>query len=181
MTTLTTERLVLRPWRDADLAPFADLNADPEVMTFFPTVLDREQSDAMAARIRVPIDEHGWGLWAAEVPGVAPFIGFIGLQHVPFQAGFTPAVEVGWRLAKQFWGQGYAPEGARAAITFGFDELNLDEIVSMTIPENLPSQRVMQKLGMLRDPSADFDHPRLPDWEHRRHVLYRLSRAAWQP
>ena len=176
MTTLHTERLVLRPWREDDLAPFAALNADPEVMRFFPRRLDADESNAMARRIGTQVDERGWGLWAVEVPGVAAFIGFIGLQPVPFEAPFGPAVEVGWRLARESWGAGYATEGARAAVDHAFSELGLDEIVSMTIPVNLPSQRVMQKLGMTRDPADDFDHPRLPEWEHRRHVLYRLHR-----
>lgn len=178
--TLTTERLVLRPWRDSDYPPFAELNADPEVMRFFPELLDRERSDAMADRIRAHIDDLGWGLWAAEVPGVADFIGFVGLAPIPFEAHFAPALEVGWRLARPYWGRGYAPEGAGAALEFAFDVLAVDEVVSMTTPANLPSQRVMQKLGLSCDPADDFDHPRLPDWEHRRHVLYRLPRARWQ-
>ncbi len=177
--TLTTARLVLRPWRDEDLEPFAALNADPVVTRFFPRTLDRGASDAMATRIRARLEENGYGLWAAEVPGVAPFIGFIGLQWVPFETAFTPALEVGWRLAQQYWGRGYAPEGAAAALDHAFGPLGMDEVVSMTIPDNLPSQRVMQKLGMSRDPADDFDHPNLPDWEHRRHVLYRLRREDW--
>jgi 3-dehydroquinate dehydratase / shikimate dehydrogenase len=179
VTTLTTERLILRPWRESDLEPFAALNADPQVMRFFPRRLDREASDLMARRLAAHIDEAGWGLWAAEVKDVAPFIGFIGLQAIPFEAPFGPAVEVGWRLAQPYWGRGYAPEGARAALEYAFGTLELDEVVSMTIPANLPSQRVMQKLGLTRNPSDDFDHPKLPDWEHRRHVLYRISRRQW--
>ena len=180
MTTLHTDRLILRPWRESDLAPFAQLNADPEVMRFFPRALDRAASDAMAGRIGGQVDERGWGLWAVEVPSVAPFIGFIGLQPVPFEAPFGPAMEVGWRLARPFWGRGYAPEGARAALGHGFGDLGLSEIVSMTIPANLPSQRVMLKLGMTRNPADDFDHPKLPEWEHCRHILYRLSAAEWR-
>jgi 3-dehydroquinate dehydratase / shikimate dehydrogenase len=179
-TTLTTDRLILRQWRESDLEPFAAMNADPEVMRFFPRRLDREASDAMAHRLSLRIDEQGWGLWAVEVPGVAPFIGFIGLAPIPFAAHFTPAIEVGWRLDKSAWGHGYAPEGARAALDFAFDRVGLDEVVSMTIPANLPSQRVMQKLGMTRDPADDFDHPHLPDWEHSRHVLYRIRRTDRQ-
>ncbi len=180
VTELTTERLLLRPWRESDLEPFAALNADPEVMRFFPRSLDREQSDAMARRLADRVADQGWGLWAAEVPGVAPFIGFIGLQPVPFEAHFTPAVEVGWRLDRAHWGRGYAPEGGRAALDHAFGTLDLDEVVSMTIPANTPSQRVMQKLGLTRDPADDFDHPKLPDWEHHRHVLYRINRADWR-
>jgi RimJ/RimL family protein N-acetyltransferase len=178
-STLTTDRLVLRQWREADLEPFAAMNADPQVMRFFPRRLDREASDAMAHRLARHLDEHGWGLWAVEVPDVAPFIGFIGLAPVPFDAHFTPAIEVGWRLDKAYWGRGYAPEGARAALDHAFGTLGLDEVVSMTIPINEPSQRVMRKLGLTRDPADDFDHPTLPNWEHRRHVLYRIQRAEW--
>jgi RimJ/RimL family protein N-acetyltransferase len=175
IVTLRTERLILREWRDADLAPFAELNADPEVMRFFPDVLDRAASNTMAAGIMARMADDGFGLWAAEVPGVAPFIGFIGLARPRFTAHFTPAIEVGWRLARPFWGRGYAPEGAREAVRFGFTELGLDEIVSMTTPANLSSQRVMQKLGMRHDPADDFDHPMLPEGHPiRRHVLYRL-------
>lgn len=179
MTTARTDRLVLRPWRDDDLETFAELNADPEVMRHFPSVLDRAASDAAAARIRTRFAEHGWGLWAVELPGVAPFIGFVGLQRIAFEAHFTPAVEVGWRLARAHWNRGYATEGARAALRFGFLDLGLDEIVSMTIPDNISSQRVMQKLGLTRDPAGDFHHPSLPDWDRRRHVLYRLRRTDW--
>jgi RimJ/RimL family protein N-acetyltransferase len=177
--TLRTERLVLRPWREDDLEPFAALNADPEVMRFFPATLDRERSDAMVGRISARLAEDGFGLWAAEVPGVAPFIGFIGLARPNFDAHFMPAVEVGWRLSRQYWGRGYAPEGARAAVAHGFGVIGLDEIVSMTIPANTPSQRVMQKLGMTRDPADDFDHPNVAPGPIRAHVLYRLGRADW--
>jgi 3-dehydroquinate dehydratase/shikimate dehydrogenase len=179
VTTLRTDRLILRPWRDDDLEPFAALSADPEVMRYFPSVADRERSETMARRVGALIDERGWGLWAVEVQDGAPFIGFIGLQPIPFEAHFTPAVEVGWRLAREHWGRGYAPEGARAAVEFGFDHLELDEIVSMTTAANVASQRVMQKLGMTRDPDDDFDHPNLPDWEYRRHILYRLRSEQW--
>jgi ribosomal-protein-alanine N-acetyltransferase len=177
---LRTERLVLRPWRDADLEPFAALNANAAVMRYFPAVLTRAQSDAFAARICNFFAEHGWGLWAAELPDVAPFVGFVGLIEQTFPAHFTPAVEVGWRLDPRWWGNGLAPEGARAALAFGFAELGLTEIVSMTVPANTPSRRVMEKIGMTRDPRDDFDHPRLPAGDPlRRHVLYRLSRARW--
>jgi RimJ/RimL family protein N-acetyltransferase len=175
---LRTERLVLRPWRDDDLEPFAALNADPEVMRFFPGLLDRAASDAMVERITAGLAEDGFGLWAVEVPGVAPFIGFIGLARQTFPAHFTPAVEVGWRLARAYWGRGYAPEGARAAVAYGFDVVGLDEIVSMTTPDNMPSQRVMQKLGMTRDPADDFDKPTRTGDQLLRHVLYRLRRPS---
>ncbi len=177
---LRTPRLRLRPWRDADLPPFADLNADPQVMTFFPAPLTRAESDAAAARIRAHFTEHGFGLWAVEWPGCQDFAGFVGLAVADFPASFTPCVEVGWRLARSAQGRGLATEGARAALAFGFRELGLDEIVSFTAVGNAPSRRVMEKLGMRRDPGEDFEHPRVPAGHAlRRHVLYRLPRAAW--
>jgi RimJ/RimL family protein N-acetyltransferase len=175
---LRTERLVLRNWRDADLEPFAQMNSDPRVMEYLPALLTREESDVLAGRIRAHLDERRFGLWAAEVPGVADFAGFVGLSVPAFAAHFTPCVEVGWRLAAEFWGRGYATEGARAAIDFGFDTLGLDEIVSFTVPANLRSRRVMERLGMRRAPRDDFDHPQLPlGHPLRRHVLYRLARG----
>jgi RimJ/RimL family protein N-acetyltransferase len=177
---LSTERLVLRAWRDTDLAPFAALNADPRVMEHFASPLSRAESDAMVERIRRHFASHGFGLWAMEAPGVAGFIGFVGLVHVPFTAPFTPAVEVGWRLAAEHWGHGYATEGARRALEVGFEQLQLEQIVSITMPANQRSRHVMEKLGMRRSPADDFDHPRLPEGHPlRRHVLYRLSRTEW--
>lgn len=177
---LATERLVLRAWRDTDLAPFAALNADPRVMEFFPSASSPAESDAMVERIRRHFASHGFGLWAVEAPGVADFIGFVGLVYVPFAAPFTPAVEVGWRLAAEHWGRGYATEAARRALEVGFERFHLDQIVSMTVPANQRSRHVMEKIGMRRSPADDFDHPRIPEG-HRfhRHVLYRLSRADW--
>jgi RimJ/RimL family protein N-acetyltransferase len=172
-----TERLLLRRWRPSDLAPFAALNADPRVMRYFPTTLSRAESDAFAERIEAHFAEHGFGLWAVEAPGGAPFIGFVGLSVPRFQAPFTPCVEVGWRLAAEHWGRGYAPEAARAALAFGFDRLALREILSFTALANEPSRRVMEKLGMTHDPSDDFDHPGVPEGHDlRRHVLYRIAR-----
>ena len=172
---LRTERLILRPWRDADLPPFAALNADPRVREHFPSCLTHAESDASAARIRANFEAHGHGLWAAEVVGGAPFIGFIGLAEPSFVARFTPCIEIGWRLAHAHWGRGYATEGARAALAFGFESVGLAEIVSMTTPTNTRSRRVMEKLGMRRDPAEDFEHPNLaPGSPARRHVLYRL-------
>ena len=179
--TLRTPRLILRPWRDEDGDAFAAMFADTEVMEFMMPVQDRAAIDAIIGRVRGHFDRHGFGWWAAEVPGVAPFIGFIGLWHIPFEAHFTPAVEVGWRLARAHWGKGYATEGARAALDAGFTRLGLDEIVSMTVPANARSRRVMERIGMTRDPADDFDHPRLAaDDPLRRHLLYRLSRADWE-
>jgi RimJ/RimL family protein N-acetyltransferase len=172
---LHTDRLILRQWRDADLEPFAALNADPRVREYFPSCLTRAESDASAQKIRAAFDARGYGLWAVEVPGGAPFIGFIGLAEPSFTAPFTPCVEIGWRIAHAAWGRGYATEGARAALACAFERLDLAELVSMTTPGNLRSRHVMEKLGMRRDPTDDFDHPNLPPRSPlRRHVLYRL-------
>lgn len=176
MAELRTQRLVLRHWRDADLEPFAALNADPEVMRYFPAALGREESDRLANWARAAILRDGWGLWAVEVTGGPSFIGFVGLNKARFDAPFTPAVEVGWRLAHDQWGKGYATEAARAALSFGFEELQLDEIVSFTAAVNDRSRRVMERLGMVRNPTEDFDHPRVTDGPLRRHVLFRLAR-----
>jgi RimJ/RimL family protein N-acetyltransferase len=176
---LHTERLVLRQWRDADLEPFAALNADPEVMRYFPRALDRAESDALAQRACEEIASRGWGLWAVEIVGGAPFAGFVGLAEPRFDAHFTPAVEVGWRLGREHWSHGYATEAARAALAFGFHELALREIVSFTTVANERSRRVMERLGMTHDPADDFDHPLLAvDDPMRPHVLYRLRAPA---
>ncbi len=146
-------------------------------MEYFPSTLSQAESDAFAARVRAELAERGFGLWAVEAPGVAPFVGFTGLSVPRFTAHFTPCVEVGWRLARAYWGRGYAPEAASRAIAHGFGPLGLDEIVSFTAVANLRSRRVMEKLGMTHDAADDFDHPSLePSHPLRRHVLYRLRR-----
>jgi RimJ/RimL family protein N-acetyltransferase len=156
------------------------MNADPEVMAYFPSTLSRAQSTAMAERIETCFEHHGCGLWALELPGEESFVGFAGLSPVDIPAPFAPAVEVGWRLARPFWGRGLATEAAAAAITFGFAHLNLEEIVSFTAAPNHRSRGVMERLGMRRDASEDFDHPHLDDGHRlRRHVLYRLPRSHW--
>jgi RimJ/RimL family protein N-acetyltransferase len=172
---LVTKRLVLRRWRSEDLEPFAALNADPEAMRYFPATMTASQSDAFAAHVDGALAQRGWGLWAVEVVGRAPFIGFIGLNEPGFDAHFTPAVEVGWRVSPAFWGNGYATEGARAAIAHGFRRLGLDEIVSFTPVVNERSWRVMERLGMTHDPSDDFEHPSVPQGPLRRHLLYRIA------
>lgn len=172
-----TERLILRAWRAADRAPFAALNADPIAMEHFPSTMSRDESDAFVDHIDAALRERGWGLWAVEVAAGATFIGFVGLNEARFEAPFTPAVEVGWRLLRDHWGRGYATEAARAALQVGFGELGLAEIVSFTIPANGRSRAVMERLGMHRDPADDFDHPSIPRGHPmRRHVLYRLRR-----
>jgi RimJ/RimL family protein N-acetyltransferase len=172
---IETSRLCLRPWEAGDLPAFAALNADSRVAEFLPHVLSRVESDALAARIRAHFDRHGFGLWAVEVRGGARFAGFVGLSVPSFTAHFTPCVEIGWRLAFEHWGRGYATEAAAAAVQYGFTELHLREIVSFTVPANERSRRVMNRLGMTRTAADDFDHPSLAEGHPlRRHVLYRL-------
>jgi RimJ/RimL family protein N-acetyltransferase len=176
---LSTERLVLRGWRHSDRVPFARMNADPQVMEFLPQVLSSPESDLLAERIDAHFRQHGFGLCAAELRRDGTFIGFIGLNVPLFQAAFTPCVEVGWRLRADLWGQGLATEGAREIIRYGFETLGLREILSFTVPANVRSRRVMEKLGMNHNAADDFDHPRLPlSHPLRRHVLYRLKRDA---
>lgn len=176
---LRTERLILRKWRDEDLDPFAVLNSDPEVMQFMPKLLSRNECAARIQGIRDHFREHGFGLWAVEVRGVIPFVGFVGLSIPRFEAPFAPCVEIGWRLAREAWGQGFATEAARAAVTFGFHEVGLPEILSYTVPDNVRSRRVMERIGMTHDPAGDFDHPLLAEGHPlRKHVLYRLPRPA---
>lgn len=178
---IRTDRLCLRRWLPADRAPFAALNSDPRVVEQLAGALSREASDALAARIEADFSEHGFGLWAVEIPNVTPFAGFIGLSVPRFEAHFTPCVEIGWRLAARYWKYGYATEGARAALAYGFETLGLDEIVSFTSSANLRSRRVMEKLGMSHRSSDDFDHPAVPEGSPlRRHVLYRLGRNQAQ-
>ena len=177
---LETERLILRGWTQADGQPFARMNDDPSVMEHFPARLSRAESDAFVARIETLFGQRGFGLWALERRSDGTFLGFTGLWEPAFEAHFTPAVEVGWRLAAEHWGHGYATEAAREALRFGFVDIGLGEIVSFTTPANIRSQRVMQKLGMTHDPADDFDHPRVSPGPFRGHVLYRLSRRAWQ-
>jgi len=180
--TLRTQRLVLRRWRAEDLAPFAELNADPDVMAHMQKTMSREESDAFVARFEEEFDDCGFGLWAVEVPNHSPFIGFVGLHRVPFDAPFTPAVEVGWRLAREHWGYGFVTEAARSAVRYGLEEVGLDEIVSFTNPDNVRSWKVMERLGMIRDPSSDFEHPNVPTGHWLRpHIFYRFPPAAPSP
>jgi RimJ/RimL family protein N-acetyltransferase len=176
---LGTDRLWLRRWLPEDLVPFAALNADARVMDYFPAVLSREESDTLASRIEAHFERHDFGLWAVEIADVTSFAGFIGLSVPSFEAPFTPCVEIGWRLAADYWGFGYAAEGARVVLDFAFKTLKLHEVVSFTSPGNLRSRRVMEKIGMVHDPAGDFDHPALPQGHRlRRHVLYRMTRPA---
>jgi RimJ/RimL family protein N-acetyltransferase len=201
-----TERLILREWRDEDLSAFARLNDDPVVMEFMPRRLSRDESDAFAARIRMDMERRGWGLWAVEVRGPTedargtvaagvtgragaeseqrsgdgdvPFIGYVGLSVPSFDAHFSPCVEIGWRLARQHWGRGYASEAAAASLRFAFEQLSLKQIVAFTVPLNRRSIRVMERIGMTRDLAGDFEHPKLaPGHPLRSHVLYRINRT----
>ena len=178
---LRTKRLLLRSFGPNDRESFRALNADPEVMRHFPAPMDAATSDGLLERMAAHWAEHGFGLWAVERLADGAVLGFTGLSRPSFDSHFTPAVEVGWRLARDAWGHGYATEAARAALAFGFEALDLEEIVSFTVPANDRSRRVMERLGMSRDPEDDFDHPRLPRGHPlRRHVLYRLRRDDWR-
>ncbi|TVT83747.1 GNAT family N-acetyltransferase [Pseudomonas sp. H3(2019)] len=177
---LESARLLMRQWRDEDLPAFAAMCADPQVMRYFPAPLSRLESAALIGRIRGHFAEHGYGFWALERKDTGAFIGFTGLAVVGFEASFTPATEIGWRLAREHWGLGYASEAAWTALRCGFDRLALDEIVAFTTEANLPSQKVMQAIGMHYDPSADFEHPRVGREDPlRHHVLYRITREQW--
>jgi len=177
---LETDRLVLREFLDRDRAPFAALNADARVMEHFPNALTRGESDELVDRIGQHWAEDGVGLWAVERRDDGAFLGFTGLAPPRFEAAFTPCVEVGWRLAAEAWGHGYATEAARAALAFGFEVRGLSEILSWTVPANLPSRGVMERIGMTHDPADDFDHPNIAVGSPLRpHVLYRLSRERW--
>jgi RimJ/RimL family protein N-acetyltransferase len=176
IATLSSGRVRLRPWREGDREPFAAMNSDARVMEYFPSLLRRIDSDALVERIQEHFREHGFGLWAVEVPHITPFIGFVGLAVPRFTAHFTPCVEIGWRLAFEHWGRGYATEAAGLALGYGFGTLVLTDVVSFTSVSNRRSRAVMERLGMQRDPAEDFDHPALPEGHPlRRHVLYRLA------
>jgi ribosomal-protein-alanine N-acetyltransferase len=171
---IRTARLHLRLWRDSDVDAFAEMNSDRRVTEYFLAPLSRAESAASAGRIRKHWAEHGFGYWAIELKDVASFIGFAGLSRTTFESPFTPCIEVGWRLAAEHWGRGYATEAAREAVRGGFEDLGLAEIVSFTAASNRRSIRVMERLGMRR--SSEFEHPRIPEGHSlRRHVLYRLT------
>jgi RimJ/RimL family protein N-acetyltransferase len=172
---LSTDRLLLRRWSEEDLAPFRRMNADPQVMEFMPKLLTAEESDAMVDRIEAHFEERGFGLFAAELKESGEFIGFVGLSVPGFEAPFMPAVEVGWRIAVEFWGRGLATEAAREVLRYGFEALGLESAVSFTVPGNLRSRRVMEKIGMRME--GEFEHPLLPEGHAlRRHVLYRVEK-----
>jgi RimJ/RimL family protein N-acetyltransferase len=176
---LRTSRLLLRPWRDDDIAPFAEMSADPAVMEYLLPLSERALSvETWVARKPAHWDDHGFGQWVLELHGESSFIGVVGLETVSYEAHFTPAVEVAWRLARPYWGHGYATDAARAALDYGFGQLELREIVAVTVPANQRSRRIKERLGMTRAPKDDFDHPRLPEGPLRRHVLYRVRNTS---
>jgi RimJ/RimL family protein N-acetyltransferase len=180
IVTLSGGRVCLRRWREEDREPFAAMNSDARVMEFFRSRLSRVESDAMVDRIQKHFSVHDFGLWAIEVPGVAPFIGFAGFDVARFKAHFTPCVEIGWRLAFEHWGHGYATEAARVALGYGFGTLAFSDVVSFTSVANQRSRAVMERLGMRRDPAEDFDYPSFPEGHPlRRHVLYRLGSGSY--
>jgi len=175
---IKAERLVLRTWKDKDIDPFADMNADPRVREFFPSLRTREECEADIRKVRETYERDGFCMFAAELVATGEFIGFIGLQKMDFiiPSIGQPTVEIGWRLAYKHWGKGLATEGARATVRYGFEELRLNEIVAITVPANLRSRRVMEKIGMKHHPELNFDHPRIPEGHPlRRHVLYALG------
>jgi RimJ/RimL family protein N-acetyltransferase len=178
-----TKRLILRQWHQEDLGPFAQLNADSRVREYFPGLLNQQESDASVKLMSDHIERSGWGFWAASLIQTGEFIGFIGLEDVYFKEPFNklnPAVEIGWRLAFNHWGKGYATEGALAALRYGYETLNLEEIVSFTAVANQSSRHVMEKIGMHHDSKDDFDHPKLSEGHSlKRHILYRLEKSKW--
>jgi RimJ/RimL family protein N-acetyltransferase len=177
VTEFCTARLLLRHWRDEDRGPFAAMGADPEVMEHFPAQLSRADSDGFVDRVAADLEAQGWGLWAMEEIASGRFLGFTGLAAPRFEAHFTPAIEIGWRLRRDAWGHGYATEAARGVLAVAFEDLELEELVSMTAVSNVRSQAVMRRLGMTTDPADDFEHPSVPEGSPiRPHVLYRLRR-----
>jgi RimJ/RimL family protein N-acetyltransferase len=177
VTELRTDRLVLRRWRDSDLAPWAAMNADPEVREHLGAPLTREQSDASVARFEAAFDRRGYGWWAVEVRSTSEFVGFAGLDDVDEGMPFT-GVETGWQLARPAWGHGYATEAARTVLVHGFDVLTLREILAVTTAANLRSRAVTRRIGMTRDPADDFDDPAAPEGPLRPNVLYRFHASA---
>jgi RimJ/RimL family protein N-acetyltransferase len=181
MIVLNTDRLILRTWQDEDLIPFFAINQDPLVMEFMPALLTKAQADTFIQSMKEHFNQHGFGLYACVLRETNELIGFVGLNIPNFETHFTPCVEVGWRLSSQHWGKGYATEAAMVAMEDGFLNHQLNEIVSFTVPLNVRSRRVMEKLGMKNNSKDDFNHPKLP-LEHplSLHVLYRIKKLDWQ-
>lgn len=176
MISLLSPRVLLRPWKPEDAEAFSQLNADPEVMHYFPSILNRSESNAILKKMQIHFDKHGFGFWAAEHRVTGDFLGFIGLNIPNFEAHFTPCVEIGWRLPRRYWNQGLASEGALLCLEFAFKNLKLEEVVAFTSSQNTASRRVMEKIGMHHNPKDDFEHPQLtPGHPLRAHVLYRIT------
>lgn len=177
---LQTDRLILRQWQEDDLLPFYELNSDPEVMAFFPSTLSRNESDQLASEIQARLNKNGWGFWAVEEKNSKDFIGFVGLNKPSVELPFSPCIEIGWRLAKKFWGKGYASEAGKKSLEFAFDDLSTDEIVSFTAAINKQSEMVMQRIG-LSNTHNNFNHPSVPNnsplYEH---ILYKMTQKQWQ-
>ncbi|MDB9952010.1 GNAT family N-acetyltransferase [Porticoccaceae bacterium] len=177
---METQRLKLRQWIASDRKPFSKLNADPQVMEYFPDVLSETESNAMVDRIEALIKKNGWGFWAVELKASGAFIGFVGLHSPRVKLPFNPCIEIGWRLSKEHWGNGYATEAAQAALNYGFEHLKLDEIVSFTSIVNRPSQAVMRKINM-SNTNENFMHPSIPDGNAlEEHVLFKITKADWR-
>lgn len=177
--TLSTDRLIMREWRDSDLPSLYQMVSDPDVMEFFPSVLSETEAQDFLKAIQERMDQNGWGMWACELKSTKEVVGFVGLNIPKDDFYFNPCVEIGWRLRKEFWHQGLAQEAAREALKFGFTELNLDKIVAFTTVTNLPSQTLMARLNMVKNPQH-FNHPRLAeDHPLAEHVLYELSKNSW--
>ena len=180
ITELKTERLLLRQWRSEDMPGFAELNADPEVMEFYPQLLSPQTSNAGAEKFKSLISKNGWGFWAVESIPERSFIGLVGLHRPTYDLPFGPCVEIGWRLARAYWGKGYATEAARVCLEFAFDQLNLSEVYAFTSVPNMKSRAVMERLDMV-NMLANFDHPMMPhDSPLREHVVYRIDKQQWQ-
>ncbi len=178
--TLKTQRLILRPWQTSDLKPFAEMNADSDVMRYYPSVLSTSESDELAEKISARLSENGWGFWALELKDNGEFIGFTGLNKPGYDLPCNPCVEVGWRLSKKHWGKGYATEAAQASLQFAFEELNLDSVVSFASAVNTASWRVMERIGM-RNTHNNFNHPIIPAGSPLSdHVLYKIKRSDWE-
>jgi RimJ/RimL family protein N-acetyltransferase len=178
-TIIQTNRLILRTWKNSDAKTYFDINQDPKVIEFLRGPMPLEQVNEFIRSVNKQQEKNHYTLWAAELKNTGELIGFIGLNKPDWEAHFTPAVEIGWRLGSQFWGKGYATEGAKACLDFGFNKIGLKEIVSFTVPANLKSIKVMEKIGMTRDLNGDFAHPKLPlDHPLSKHVLYKLSKLT---
>ena len=181
MSAIETDRLVLRNWREEDRQAFFEMNADPKIMRFFDKTRSRAEADAVFDRFVHEIDRDGYGFWAVELRSAGQVIGFTGLRDIDFDAPFTPSIEIGWRLLTPHWGNGYATEAARACLAYGFEQMGLAEIVSFAVPENWPSRRVMERIGMRREPEHDFIHPDVtPGSPLAQHAFYRLTSADWR-